>query len=85
VSLAEQSGPALYERNGTGPVTLYSGQERWSLIPAEGRPWTMNRHDGGHRARPAVEALDSWLTARRQPAKTVRRGLCPLTLLRVAG
>jgi phosphatidylserine/phosphatidylglycerophosphate/cardiolipin synthase-like enzyme len=79
--LAEQDGPALYERVAGRSITLYSGRYRWSLAPADGRPWTLTYPDGSGNARPAVEVLDGWLTARGKPAKTVR-GLCPVTLVR---
>jgi phosphatidylserine/phosphatidylglycerophosphate/cardiolipin synthase-like enzyme len=80
--LDEQHGPVLYERIGDGPITLFSGRHRWSLAPADDQIWILNRQDDSRSQRRAVEVLDAWLTARRKPAKNVRRGLCPAMLLR---
>jgi len=81
-SLAEQNGPALYEQIGDSPITLSSGRDRWLLAPTGGQGWILNRQDDSRTQRRAAEVLDTWLTARRKPAKDVRRGLCPTTLLR---
>jgi phosphatidylserine/phosphatidylglycerophosphate/cardiolipin synthase-like enzyme len=83
--LGQQSGPALYERTGDGPITLYSGRDRLTLAPADDQTWTLKPEDDIRSSRRTVDILDAWLTVRRKPAKNVRRGLCPTTLLRIPG
>jgi Phosphatidylserine/phosphatidylglycerophosphate/cardiolipin synthases and related enzymes len=82
--LADGTGPVLFERSGSGSVTLHSGQDRW-LLTASGK----EANDGyrldplpGKTVRSATEQLEAWLTTRQRVPEGIHRGLCPAAFVR---
>ncbi|MEV4320514.1 phospholipase D-like domain-containing protein [Actinocrispum sp. NPDC049592] len=73
---ADQEGVVLYERSGDGPITLYSGRDRWRLENMEGWWWLGPIEQA---ATPAADIFESWLVARNRPPEMVLRGLCHAT------
>lgn len=79
--LAQQQGVVLYERTGTGPITLWSGSDQWKLENVEGW-WWLEPEAHERKGRQATELFEEWLTTRNKTPDGVQRGLCSATLRR---